>query len=488
MAKRNETMMQYFEWNIPNDGLFWRRTAQQARALKALGITAVWLPPAYKGCSSNDVGYGVYDMYDLGEFDQKGTVRTKYGTREEYLQAVKALQKEHIQVYADIVLNHRMGGDRKEEVLAVEDDAEDRNTQISDPFPIETWSRFTFPGRRGRYSGFKWDHNCFSGTDWDDKEGRSGIFRFEDKEWNTETDSEHGNFDYLMGMDVDTCNPVVRREIVRWLKWYDRTVHPDGLRLDAVKHISFQDMRDILTRYRRNVGRDVPAVGEYWSPETDKLTHYLDCVDHCMRLFDVPLHYNFFEAARQGEAFDMRHILDGSLAEALPDEAVTFVDNHDTQPGQALQSFVAPWFKPLAYALILLRDKGLPCAFYGDLYGIPSSRVEPVADLAKLLKIRHEFAYGEETDYFDDEHIVGWVRAGEGGRAPLAVLLSNAGEGAKRMFVGKEYAGKTWYELLGRCVEPVQVDEEGWAEFGVAAASAAVWGDEKAYEQMTIRG
>lgn len=73
--------MQYFEWYLPNDGLWWKRCAAKADNLAALGITQVWLPPAYKGISQDDVGYSVYDMYDLGEFDQKGTIRTKYGTK-----------------------------------------------------------------------------------------------------------------------------------------------------------------------------------------------------------------------------------------------------------------------------------------------------------------------------------------------------------------------------------------------------------------------
>ena len=44
------------------------------------------------------------------------------------------------------------------------------------------------------------------------------------------------------------------------------------------------------------------------------------------------------------------------------------MDNHDSEPGQALESFIENWFKPLAYALILLRKGGLPCVFYGDYY------------------------------------------------------------------------------------------------------------------------
>ena len=86
----NQTMLQYFEWYLPANQRLWRRCAAQAGRLRELGITMVWLPPAYKGAGgAQDVGYGAYDLYDLGEFDQKGTVGTKYGTREEYLAAVR---------------------------------------------------------------------------------------------------------------------------------------------------------------------------------------------------------------------------------------------------------------------------------------------------------------------------------------------------------------------------------------------------------------
>ena len=36
-----------FEWYLPNDGLWWKRCAAKAPNLAALGITQVWLPPAY---------------------------------------------------------------------------------------------------------------------------------------------------------------------------------------------------------------------------------------------------------------------------------------------------------------------------------------------------------------------------------------------------------------------------------------------------------
>ena len=65
----------------------------------------------------------------------------------------------------------------------------------------------------------------------------------------------------------------------------------------------------------------------------------------------------------------MRGLLDCSVMRQRELNAVTFVENHDSQPLQALESVVEPWFKPLAYALILLRREGYPCVFYPDYYG-----------------------------------------------------------------------------------------------------------------------
>ena len=103
--------MQYFEWNLHNDGQLWKKLKADAEHLHSIGVTTVWRPPAYKADEQQDEGYATYDLFDLGEFDQKNTVRTKYGTREVYLAAVKALQKAGIAAIVDIVLNHRMGAD-----------------------------------------------------------------------------------------------------------------------------------------------------------------------------------------------------------------------------------------------------------------------------------------------------------------------------------------------------------------------------------------
>ncbi|MCR5137733.1 MAG: alpha-amylase [Oscillospiraceae bacterium] len=482
-------MMQYFEWYLPNDGLWWKRCAAKAENLAALGITGVWLPPAYKGTSQEDVGYGVYDMYDLGEFDQKGTIRTKYGTKEEYLEAIRAFHAANIRVYADIVLNHRMGGDSLEDITAVTDDPDNRWKQIGGAQRIQAWSRFTFPGRKGKYSRFTWDHRHFSGTDWDESSQEMGnIYRFLGKHWQPETDPENGTFDYLMGMNVDMSNPQVVEETRKWLKWYLKETGVDGLRLDAVKHISFPFYRDLLQEIRNSGYPDLPAVGEYWSSDLDRLLYYLDTVENQMSLFDVGLHYNFFHASESGADYDLRTVFDGTLVQARPGNAVTFVDNHDTQYGQSLQSFISDWFKPLAYALILLRQEGTPCVFYSDYYGNPVKNRPLVPNLGKLIKLRRSYAYGEQEDCFDDPHTVGWVRRGDDEHpdSGLAVVLSNGEGGSRRMRMGERFAGEEFYDVLGNCPEPVTVDEDGYGEFRTEGGNVAVWVRSAAFEDLVV--
>jgi len=72
MSELNGVMMQYFHWYNEPDGSLWNEVADNAKDLADVGITALWLPPAYKGNAGGyDVGYSVYDLYDLGSLIKK---------------------------------------------------------------------------------------------------------------------------------------------------------------------------------------------------------------------------------------------------------------------------------------------------------------------------------------------------------------------------------------------------------------------------------
>ena len=79
-----------------------------------------------------------------------------------------------IDVYADIVLNHKIGADEAEYVYANEEEAQDRNKDKSPFQKIKAWTKYNFPARKNKYSDFKWNHNHFNGTDWDESGRKNG--------------------------------------------------------------------------------------------------------------------------------------------------------------------------------------------------------------------------------------------------------------------------------------------------------------------------
>ncbi|MEH2454061.1 alpha-amylase [Nostoc sp.] len=488
MAQWNGVMMQYFHWYIPPDGNLWNEFKEKVKELADAGVTSVWLPPAYKGTGGGyDVGYGVYDMYDLGEFDQKGSVRTKYGTKDEYIAAVKAAKDAGIRVYADVVLNHKLGADQEEEVEATPYSPDDRNQAIGEMQKIKVWTHFTFPGRQGKYSDMEWHWWHFDAVDYNVyNEGENAVYLFKDKHFDDNVDLEKGAFDYLMGCDLDMESPEVREELNRWGEWFVETTNIDGFRFDAVKHVRAGFFPEWLIHCRQKAGRDLFAVGEYWSYEVEALHHFLNITDGNVMLFDAPLHYNFSAASTQGNDYDMRQIFDNTLVQQQPTLAVTLVENHDSQPLQSLESVVESWFKPLAYALILLRSEGYPCIFYADYYGANYKDKAPDGNeyeiwldshqwiIDKFLHARQTYAYGDQYDYFDHPNTIGWTRLGDeehpGG---MAVVLSNGEEGTKWMEVGQP--NSTYIDITEHISESVTTNDEGWADFRCTAGSVSVW-------------
>lgn len=485
------TLLQFFHWYMPDGGKLWNEVAGKAGSLASMGITDIWLPPAYKGAAgSSSVGYDTYDLFDLGEFDQKGSVATKYGDRASFENACNALQTSGIRAIHDVVFNHKMGADEQETVKVRRVNADDR-TQIEDEeFEALAYTRFTFPGRQGQYSKFVWDKQCFSGVDVIEQPDQTGVFKlvneYGEGQWNEQVDDEFGNFDYLMGADVEFRNNAVYEELKYWGRWLNEQVPVGGFRLDAAKHIPAWFFRDWVGHMRDSVSQDLFVVAEYWHPDMQALGSYLELVDKQLMLFDVALHHNFHDASKQGEDYDMSRIFDGALVASMPDHAVTLVDNHDTQPLQSLEATVDPWFKPLAYALILLREQGVPCVFYPDLFGASyrdtgddgnDQDVDmPVIEcLRKLVEARGRFAHGPQTDYLDHPSCIAFVRHGTADMPGCVVVMSNGEAGEKQVDLGAGAAGVSFRDYLRHHDGDIIVGDDGKASFPVRGGSVCVW-------------
>jgi alpha-amylase len=142
---------------------------------------------------------------------------------------------------------------------------------------------------------------------------------------------------------------------------------------------------------------------------------------------------------------------------------------------------VAAWFKPVAYSLILLRESGYPCVFFADLYGLPNDKIPAVAELPLLLEIRRRFAFGKQTDMFDDPDLVAWRRSGDDAHENsgcVVILSSRDGSDKpveKTIKMGRKHAGEKWICVLGEGRGPVRVDENGRAKFVIGNTMLSVF-------------
>lgn len=468
-------IFQSFEWYLEDTGTFYNDMLDKLDELKSIGITGIWLPPVYKATGTNDVGYGVYDIYDLGEFDQKGSIRTKYGTKDELFELIEEIHKRDMKVYLDVVLNHKAGADESEVFDAVMVDENDRTQDVSDVMEIEGFTKFNFENRQGKYSEFKYNHNHFTAVDYDAKSDTHAIYRIlgEDKGFSQAVSMEKGNFDYLMFSDLDLNHPDVKEELKSWALWIIRETGVDGFRMDALKHMDADFIKEFLDTVYDEFGDEFYIFGEYWSGDLHEIDRFLERIDYGIDLVDAPLHFNLFNASRG--PYDLRTLFDHTVTKAYPLNSVSFVDNHDTQIGESLESSVDIWFKIISYALIMMYQDGYPCIFYGDYYG--TEHQAPLKDdIAHLAHLRNTFAYGAQDNYFEDPSCIAFVRHGDEAHPYKSCIIASNGDANQiKVFLGTEEADSVYADYTANMSDKITVDDEGYAVFKVKPGSVSIW-------------
>jgi len=442
----NGVMMQGFYWNVPTTttaGDWWQNLGSKATELAQAGITAIWLPPAYKGGSNQDVGYGVYDRYDLGEFNQKGTVATRYGTLGNLVNAITAFHGQGVQVYEDIVMNHMMYADYQENV----------NGNM-------VWTGFSYSGRNNTYSSFKFDHNSMNG--W-----QSGSTWYQWNAWDFQPYYNGDAYDNLMGCEIRYNGGSAPAETINWGNWITTKLNLDGYRCDAVKHI----YTPFVNSWFDNVKGTRFAVSEAWLNSVANLNDYAAQTGGRTSLFDVPLHYTFAAMSNGNGSWDMRGLQFAGFTEANGPLSVSFVENHDTDDsGGALYSPVIN-LKMLAYAYILTREKGYPCVFYRDYYEYGLG-----AKIKTLIGIRKANAYGAGYEYtsIDDADLYAYSRAGDASHQGLLMML-NDGSSTRSASITTPFKNATLTDKTGNVSGTVKTDANGLGTFSVNSRSYSVW-------------
>lgn len=444
----NNTMYQAFYWDA-YPGL-WANLPAMAAPLAERGITSMWLPPAAKGMNGTfSVGYDVYDFWDLGEFNQKGTTATRYGTRQQLQQALSALDQLGIQAYFDVVFNHRMGADAQEHIPG---------------FGL-AWTEYHLQGRQAHYTqqnwgylwhDFDWNWTAFNGSD---------NQLYPGKWWGNTF-----HFPYLMGEDVDYNRFEVQQEMKAWGEWIINSVGFSGFRMDAIAHVDTDFTRDWINHVQWATSEDVFFVAEAWVSD---INGYLDAVNtpH-LRAFDFNLREDF--VALSSGSKDMRW-WGGLVNSQHRDRAVTFVDNHDTS--RAGNPYGMPQvinYKNQAYAYILLREHGVPTVFARDY---DEFGMAPTLD--KLIEARRYFAYGPGHEYSGNtEAVYAYVREGLS-TVPgtgLVMLISGRNWGGQQSFtINSHQPNTTFYDYTGNVSGTVTTNAQGYGSFPVTMTESTGW-------------
>ena len=494
----NSLLFQGFEWYVPKDGKHWTRLASVLPQLHEIGISALWIPPPTKAATPGSVGYDVYDLWDLGEFNTHDRTATAMGGKADLLDLAQQAHEMGIGIVVDAVLNQRSGADFMVSCAVTRLDAANRMQPINPTRMSDVWVGFNYTGRGNYYSNKTWTCDDFTAVDYDASIKSNGVFKIDgvNNDFATDVSTENGNFDYLTLLDVAYDNPAVRDDVMLWGKWITGQLGASGFRLDAAKHISRSFLKDWIastTTALNSSFETTPFVAEYWTTSADDLLEYIKDTDSATRVFDVPL-LGQFAAIGNGDA-SLSSLFDNNIVSALPDSAVTLVTNHDTQIGQTSDSLhVQDWFQPHAYAFVLLRSGGVPCIFYGDLFGVcnEEGQCNPgnnSVTIGKLSTARTHFAYGKQTDYKGaDAASLGWVRNGDSKHVNgVAVTMSTSRSQTQPiiMNVGQSHAGETWIDILQNVATTVHIGSTGDGAFPAPIRNASVFVDEASWSNST---
>jgi alpha-amylase len=398
-------MLQSFYWMTPDIGKWWNMLSDKLPEFNETGFDALWLPPPSK-TDEGDAGtngYEPYDYYDLGEFNQQGRVRTRYGTRAELETLISSANNYGIGAVADIVINHNEGGKSEFNPFLGYNSNTDFMDITSGKFP-RNYSHF-YPNDYG--------------------EGDAMAF---------------ASFP-----DLSHKHPYVRSELIKWGKWLRDEIGFDGWRFDVAAGID----ADMLVDWMNEIGGW--GVAEYWAGTYDDLTDYLDNGNETYAAFDFHMMYGLYHMAKSNGWYDMSSLrFNGLLWDGRINESVTFVKNHDTvrEPNVHIDQN-----EHLAYAYILTHE-GYPSVFWLDYFDL---NLQP--HLKSLIPIHNRYAKGSTQILFNNNDIYIMQRNGDPG---LILGLNDNQNSWKEATVSTKWSDVTLTDLTGHA-DDIIVDSSGVA-------------------------
>jgi alpha-amylase len=435
-------LLQAFYWDCPRlagvEFGWWPYVTSRLDAIRDAGFTALWLPPCGKAASATSMGYDPYDLFDLGEFDQRGRKETWFGSKADLVALIAAAHARGLQVYADMVYNHMSGGDK----------------EWNPDFKREGWTKFAPASGR-----FPRDYRCFHPSRYE---------RWDDRTYGDMPDLCHRN-------------PTVYAALMEHAEMLISEIGFDGFRFDFVQGYGPWMVKSVQERQYLRDGKVISpfGVGEDWSGGRD-IDDWLDEAnrwsDNPISAFDFPLRYRLKDLC-DSYGFSLRRLADpGTVLDDKPDRVVTFVDNHDFRGGDS-----APIVndKLMAYAFIL-TERGYPCVFWPDFFDAGLGRPGDARGIAALVRAHERYAGGEAVVRYVDDDLYVMERLGFGDQPGLVFVLNNRGDRWNGTLVDTSRPNKlhepvAWSGRDDAAPEPSTTDGNGRGQFWAPPRGYAVY-------------
>jgi alpha-amylase len=412
-------MLQGWYWDQPTttdrDNDWWGHLSELTPQLREMGFTAILMPPPCKAAGGGfSSGYDIYDFYDLGSQDQRGTIPTKWGWKENMLSFISTAHANGIDVYADIVPNHRSGGG-------------DGGYRYDSLAGSETTGRFTMA---------PWDFNHGGQGEWDMDVG--GL------------------------RDISQNVPYVRDGLFQWIRWFDKQTGVDGYRIDAAKHMDPGFIEGLMWQVQDGLGQGSFAFGEFYDANPNTLQHYVDRTQGRSSVYDFTLFFQLLDMAHGGGYYDMR-----GLRNRFWDtrHSVTFVNTHDTfRRANGLHIYQRTH---LAYAVIMAFE-GYPLVYWQDLF---DDNGDLRQWLANLVWIHHHLAKGNQIERWADQDLYILEREGN-----LLAGLNDDNHNWRSAWVRTSFGPNQRLHDYALGVGDIWTNDQGWAYVSVPPGGYVMYG------------
>jgi len=303
--------------------------SNQLDYLSDLGITAIWANPLLENNmpAYSYHGYAVTDLYK---------VDPRFGTNEDYLTFIKKAHSKGIKVIMDMIFNHLGTGYYWKDDLPMKD-------------WYNEWPEFT----RSNYRGGTVSDPYASEFD----------YNKEVKGW----------FDKTMA-DLNQNNEFMANYLIQNSIWWIEYSGLDGIRQDTYPY----PYKDFMAEWMRRLLEEYPdynVVGEAWLSQPPAVAYWLDnntnkdgYKSNLTNVFDFPLMYAISKAFNENEGWStgtaqLYEVLSQDYVYSMPDNIVTFVDNHD---GDRFYTKIQEDINKFKLAMaFMMTTRGIPSIYYG---------------------------------------------------------------------------------------------------------------------------